>query len=181
MVLAAEINKEVALPEGVVVTISGSHVSVKGPKGELAREFTNSNIVLSQEKGKILLSCKFPKKQDNALMGSIAAHLRNMVTGTTVGFKYDMRTYYSHFPMNVSVEGKKVVIKNFLGEKYPRKSDIVGDAKVTVKGQEITVEGTNKEDVGQTAANMMLASKVGKRDPRVFQDGIFVVEKGEGQ
>ena len=178
MVLAAEIKEKVELPEGVTVTVSGSAVSVKGPKGELRRDFGSDKISIAQAAGALVVSFKFPRKKDKALMGSILAHLRNMVTGVTDGFRYSLRVYYSHFPMNVEVQGDKVIIKNFLGEKHPRQSQIVGTAKVTVKGQDITVEGIDKEDVGQTAANLVLATKIKKRDPRVFQDGIFVAEKG---
>ncbi|MCK4327816.1 MAG: 50S ribosomal protein L6 [Candidatus Diapherotrites archaeon] len=178
MVLAAEINEEVAVPEGVTVTVSGSSVAVKGPRGELSRDFGENNIVISREDSNVVLSCKFPKRGDKALMGSLTAHIRNMVTGVTAGFKYALRVYYSHFPMNVEVQGDKVLIKNFLGEKHPRESRIVGQSKVTAKGQDVTVEGTDKEDVGQTAANLVLATKIKKRDPRVFRDGIFIVEKG---
>ncbi len=182
MVLAAEITKEVIVPEGVTVTIEGQKVTVKGPKGEQNRTFEAPNISIKQADKKVILNCKFPKRQDKAVMGSITGHIANLVTGVNEGFTYHMRVYYSHFPVNVSVQGNKVIIKNFLGEKHPRESMIVGQAtKVTVKGQDITIDGINKEDVGQTSGNLQLNSKIGRKDPRVFQDGIFLVDRGEEQ
>lgn len=179
MVLAADITREVEIPEGVTVTINDSEVTVKGPKGELKRDFTAKGITLSQKKGKVVALAKFPRRKDKAMLGTIGGHLINMMKGVTNGFEYHLKIYYSHFPMNVSVQGDKVVIKNFLGEKYPRDSKIVGQTKVEVKGQDITVSGISMEDVGQTSANLRLATKVGRKDPRVFQDGIFLVDKGD--
>jgi large subunit ribosomal protein L6 len=88
-----------------------------------------------------------------------------------------MVVVYAHFPIKVEVDkGKKIVkISNFLGEKLPRYASIVGDTEVRVEGDRIYIEGISKEDVGQTAANIRLATKIKKKDPRVFMDGIYVV------
>jgi len=73
----------------------------------------------------------------------------------------------------MEVRGSEVVIKNFLGEKSVRRAAIVRGAKVDVKGQEVTVHGPDKEAVGQTCSNLLNATKITKRDERVFQDGIY--------
>lgn len=70
------------------------------------------------------------------------------------------------------------MIQNFLGERYPRKAEILETVKVEVKGEIITVTGIDKEKVGQTAANIERATKVKNRDIRVFQDGIYIVKRG---
>ena len=101
-----------------------------------------------------------------------------MIKGVTDGFVYQMKVVYSHFPMKVSVKGNELVIENFLGEKHPRKAKLYGDVKVNVKGDTVTVEGINREEVGQTAANIEHATRVKNRDIRVFQDGIYIVSKG---
>ena len=59
----------------------------------------------------------------------------------------------------------------------PRSSKIVGDAKVQVKGDEVIITGVNKEDVGQTMANLEQATKIRGKDPRVFQDGIYLTSR----
>jgi large subunit ribosomal protein L6 len=68
------------------------------------------------------------------------------------------------------------MIKNFLGEKQPRKAKIVGQTKVEAKGQEMTVSGLSKEEVGQTIANLKSATRIRNRDSRVFQDGFYIIE-----
>ena len=57
---------------------------------------------------------------------------------------------------------------------------IIGDVKVKVESEDIVVQGLNLEDVSQTAANIEQATKVKKKDPRVFLDGIYVYEQNEG-
>jgi large subunit ribosomal protein L6 len=100
-----------------------------------------------------------------------------MIVGLTDGFTYNMKIVYAHFPMTVKAAGDKVTIENFLGERHPRTAKIVGDAKVQIKGEDVTVSGINKEDVGQTMANLEQATKIKGRDPRVFQDGIYLINK----
>ena len=176
MVLAAMIREEIPIPEDVNVTIDGE-VTVKGPKGELSRKFNHSEISMAVEEGKVVLEVKFPKKKDKAMIGTVKAHINNMIRGVTEGFTYRMKIVYAHFPMSVKVAGDKVLIENFLGERHPRTAKIVGDTKVQVKGDEVEVTGINKEHVGQTMANLEQATKIKGRDPRVFQDGIYLVSK----
>lgn len=177
MVLAAKIEKFVTIPEGVTVEIDGSTVKVTGPKGSVEETFKLGPIKIERMDDKIKISARFPKKKQKAMIGTIAGKIENMITGVTKGYEYKLQVVYAHFPITVSVEGDKILIKNFLGEKYPRVSRIFGNVQVKVKGQEITISGVNKEEVGQTAANLVQITKVRKKDQRVFKDGIFVVEK----
>jgi large subunit ribosomal protein L6 len=57
---------------------------------------------------------------------------------------------------------------------------IRGDVKVSTKEDDVLVQGIRLEDVSQTAANIEHATKVRRKDPRVFLDGIFIYEKKEG-
>jgi large subunit ribosomal protein L6 len=172
---------EVEIPKGVSVRLEDGVISVSGKKGTLNREFgLRKGIKIDLDGNKVIISAKSPKKQIRALAGTTSGHISNMITGVMKGYKYQLKIYYLHFPMNVSVEKDKVTIKNFLGEKYPRKARIVGEnTKVDVKGQDIYVYGPDKGAVGQTTANIEQATKIaGFKDPRVFQDGIFRVSKG---
>jgi large subunit ribosomal protein L6 len=81
--------------------------------------------------------------------------------------------------MTLKVEGSKLAINNFLGEKKPRFAEILPNVNVDIKGQNITVSSPDKEAAGQTAANFEKATKVKNRDRRIFQDGIYIVEKPE--
>lgn len=176
MVEAAVLTEEIPIPEGIDVSIDGG-ITVKGSKGELKRKFNYPGITIKKEDSNIVLEANFPKKKDKAMLGTIKSHINNMITGLTDEFTYNMKIVYAHFPMTVKASGDKVTIENFLGERYPRTAKIVGSAKVQVKGDEVVVTGINKEDVGQTMANLEQATKIKGRDPRVFQDGIYLVSR----
>ena len=178
MVVAAAIREEIEIPEGVEVIIENNEVSVKGPNGEDSRKFTYPNVSIKEEDDVVVLETAFPKKKDKAMIGTTRAHINNMLIGVTDGFEYHMKIVFAHFPMTVKVKGQTVTIDNFVGEQHPRTSKIVGDqTKVTVKGDEVTITGINKEHVGQTMANLEQATKIKGRDPRVFQDGIYLTSK----
>ena len=176
MVEAVVLREEIPIPEGIDVTID-NEVTVKGSKGQLSRKFNYPNVVIKKDNGNVVLEAHFPKKKDKAMLGTIRSHISNMITGLTDGFTYNMKIVYAHFPMTVKAGKDKVTIENFLGERYPRTAKIVGSAKVQVKGEEVVVTGINKEDVGQTMANLEQATKIKGRDPRVFQDGIYFVSR----
>ncbi len=171
---------EVELLDGVDVDVRGRTISVKGEKGEMSRKFSEDFIHLDKEDGKIKVwakSKRFPQRKQMAIMGSIAGHIKNMMKGVTDGFTYKMKVVYSHFPMKVEVKGDNVVVDNFLGEKFPRKSPILEGVEVKIKGQDVEVTGIDKEKVGQTAANLEQATRVKNLDIRIFQDGIYMIEK----
>jgi len=176
MAQVAILREEISIPEGLEVAIN-DEVIVTGSKGELRRKFKSRNIKIMIEDEKIVLEAPFPKKRDKAMLGTIKSHINNMIIGLTDGFNYKMKIVYAHFPMTVKAAENKVTIENFLGERHPRTAKIVGDTTVQIKGDEVTVEGTNKEEVGQTMANIEQATKIKGRDPRVFQDGIYLVSK----
>lgn len=56
-----------------------------------------------------------------ACIRTICSHIENMITGVTKGYLYKMRFCYAHFPINVSITGRTVEIRNFLGEKRVRR------------------------------------------------------------
>ena len=177
MVVAAAIREEIEIPEGVEVIIENNEVTVKGPNGEDSRKFTYPNVSIKKDEYNVVLETAFPKKKDKAMIGTTRAHINNMIVGVTDGFTYHMKIVFAHFPMTVKVQKDTVVIDNFLGERHPRNAKIVGSAKVAVKGDEVTITGINKEHVGQTMANLEQATKIKGRDPRVFQDGIYLTSK----
>jgi large subunit ribosomal protein L6 len=170
------LREEIPIPEGIEVIVDNV-VTVKGSKGTLTRNFNNKTIQIKVEDDKVVVEARFPKKKDKAMLGTIRSHIRNMIIGLTDGFTYNMKIIYAHFPMTVKTAGNKITIENFLGERHPRSAKIVGDVKVQIKGDQVIVSGINKEHVGQTMANMEQATKIKGRDPRVFQDGIYLVSK----
>jgi len=177
---AVEAVKTIDVPEGVEVKIAGRAVSVKGEKGALTRDFSETPISLQLEDKKIVVQTNWPRKREAALVGTVAALIQNMITGTTKGYTYKLKIVFSHFPISVKVKERVVSIENFTGERSPRLTKMVGDVKVSVKEDDVIVQGIDLEDVSQTAANIERATKVKSKDPRVFLDGIFIYEKKEG-
>jgi large subunit ribosomal protein L6 len=176
--MAAEKVREVEVPQGVTVTVTGATLTAKGQKGQIARDFRFPGIAVKVDGGKVIVETGKDDRQTKATVGTYASHINNMVTGVSRGYEYHMKIVYAHFPIQVKVEGKdKVSIGNFLGERKARHASIVGDTKVAIQGAEVVLTGANKEHVGQTAANIEQACKIRKRDPRVFQDGIYITTK----
>ncbi len=177
MPLTYLIEEKIPVPEGINVTIKPGEIHVKGPRGKLFREYDERKISVKKINNEVVLRVIFPGKRRKAYLYTIKSHINNMFTGVTKGFRYRLRVVQTHFPIEVAVEGRKVLIKNFIGEKKPREAEIVGDVKVTVNGKDVVVEGINKEDVGQTAANIQLATKIKDKDVRKFIDGVYVYKK----
>jgi large subunit ribosomal protein L6 len=173
-----KIREEVELPEGVEAKLSGKTVEISGRKGVLKRTFDFQGVDIRQEGRTIAIETTSGRRRQRSAVGTIKSHLLNMIKGVTEGFRYKLRVVYAHFPITVKVEDGRVLIHNFLGERSPRVAKIVGGASVRVEGDEVIVEGIDKEEVGQTAFNIEQATYIKRRDPRVFQDGIYIVEKG---
>jgi large subunit ribosomal protein L6 len=173
-------TKTVDIPEGVTVNLEGKTVEVRGEKGSLVRDFSHAPVSIQLSEREIIVSASWPKRKVSALVGTVCSHIGNMIKGVTEGFTYRLKIVYSHFPITVKVEGNRVAIGNFIGERNPRIAKIAGAARVTVKGDDVIVQGISIEDVSQTAANIEQATTVKKRDPRKFLDGIYVYQKLEG-
>jgi len=173
------INKEVEIPSGVSVKYSENLLTVKGPKGELKRTFGHPRVSMKVDGGAVVVHSDKPKRAEMGLSGTWEAHVKNMILGVTEGFHYRMRIIYSHFPIKTSVKGKELVIENFLGERHPRTAKILEGVIVKISGDSITLEGPDIEKVGQTAANIEKSTIVKGYDTRVFQDGIYLVSRGE--
>jgi large subunit ribosomal protein L6 len=175
-----EISRTIQVPEDVTVNLKGKVVSVKGKQGSLTRDFSFASIDLDGEGKNVRVSAKWPRKKEAALVGTIYSHIQNMITGVTKGYSYKLKIVYSHFPISVKLQGKSVLIENFTGERRARNIKILGDVKVKIETDDITVSGINLEDVSQTAANIEQATRVRGKDPRVFLDGLYVFERNEG-
>lgn len=177
---ALETVRSVEIPEGVEVEVEGRVVKVTGEKGTLTRDFSHAPVSILLEGSVVRVQTSWPRKREASLVGTVSSHIKNMMTGVTKGFVYKLKIVFSHFPISVKVREKTVSIENFTGERSPRVTKIMGEAKVLVKGEDVVVQGINIEDVSQTAANIQRATKVKLKDPRVFLDGIYVYERLEG-
>jgi len=176
---AEKVVERIGLPAGATASVNGQVVSVKA-KFESGKALKAKGVSFSVDKNEIVIEARPGTKRMNTVVKTMSAHVRNLIAGAQHNYTYRLAVVFSHFPLNVQVKEKTVEIKNFVGEKFPRVAKIVGSTKVEVKGKEIFVSGPNKDDVGQTAANLETRTRVIGRDNRVYQDGIFVVEKSTG-
>lgn len=178
MVKTETIKEQIKIPDGVTVTLDNNILTVKGEKGELKRAFSHPKINIKVNDKIVEINGKYVRRRELALIGTIKAHTKNMVKGVTEGFEYKMKTVFSHFPIKTSVEGNEFIIQNFLGERSARRAKILDGVNIEIKGDDVTVQGINKEKVGQTVANIERATSVKRRDTRVFQDGVYRISKG---
>jgi large subunit ribosomal protein L6 len=179
MPITGLLDERVKIPDGVTVTVEEATVRVRSGTHALERRLWHPHVRLSVEGGEVRIRCELPKRKEKAIVGTYAAHVRNMIQGVRTGWRYRMKIVYSHFPMKASVKAGEFVIENFLGERHPRKASILGETKVTVEGDQVVLEGPDIEAVSQTAANIERTTKIKGFDPRVFQDGIYITAKGE--
>lgn len=172
-----ELFQEIEIPEKVEVKQEGNLLKVKGPAGENERKFNFRDLEFEINGKKIKIGAKKATKKEKKRINTNTAHIRNMIQGAENKYEYKLKVCFVHFPSTVEVKGSEVIIKNFLGEKVPRKAKIPKGAEVKVDKEIITVKSSDKEIAGQAAANLELATKIRKRDRRVFQDGIFITSK----
>ncbi|OPY53967.1 MAG: 50S ribosomal protein L6 [Methanosaeta sp. PtaU1.Bin112] len=175
--MVKEIARQVEIPEGVAVTVDGSMVTVKGPKGEVSRQLCYPMIDITKEDSRMIVNSRLDRKQHRAMVGTLAAHLSNMIAGVSQGFEYKMKVVYSHFPIQLKQASDELIINNFLGERKARSAKILPGAKVEIGKDQVTITGIDKEQVGQTMANIEQATRVHGFDIRIFQDGIYLVDK----
>ena len=173
------LQRTIQVPEGVTVEVDGKTVKVKGPLGSLQEDLSHLPVNFSRKGQEVQVSVIWPRKREIGMLGTAAAHIRNMIRGVTKGYRYNLRTVYAHFPVTVKVDEKSHALKveNFTGEKTPRSAEILDGVKVVVKGDDITVEGIDLKAVSQTAANIQNSTKIKKKDLRVFLDGVYVDTK----
>src|SRR2546428_269842 len=154
--------------------------SVNDPLGTLEEDLSHLPVTLARKDDGIVITTIWPRKRELGMLGTAAAHIRNMLKGVTDGYRYELKSVYAHFPVTIKADekNKEVRIENFTGEKTPRHAKILENVKVTVKGEDVVVEGSSLASVSQTAANIQNATKIKKKDLRVFLDGIYISGKG---
>ena len=171
------LKEEFVIPEKVTVDVNGYSVTVKGPKGELKRDFPDKQVSIEKKDNKVVVFAKDASKREKTMVGTFTAHIKNMTLGVQNPHVYKLKICSGHFPMSVAVAGKDFVVKNFLGESIPRKLRLRDGVNVKVEGEFVIVDGINKELASQTAASIEQLVRITNRDRRIFQDGIWIIEK----
>lgn len=147
-------KQPIPIPTGVEMKYENGILSVKGPKGELSRPLADDVLVTIADNA---IELKPAQKTDRAraLWGTYASHVGNMIAGVTEGFKKELEIEGVGY--RAEVQGNKIVLT--VGFSHP--VELIAPEGVTVKTEKnlITVEGSNKDAVGQFAANVRAVRK----------------------
>ena len=170
--------RKVNIPDGVKASLDGMHLRVTGPKGQLSRNVRFPQVTVTCDGNEVVIATESRRKEITAMVGTLEAHTKNMFRGVTDGYEYRMKVVYSHFPIQLKLQGNKLEIANFLGEKKARHARIEQGVTAKVGNDEVVLTGIDRELVGTSAANIEHATHIRDRDPRVFQDGIYMVQRG---
>nr|XP_004226861.1 60S ribosomal protein L9 [Ciona intestinalis]XP_026693473.1 60S ribosomal protein L9 [Ciona intestinalis] len=176
-------SQVVTLPDEVKVSVKGRVVTVRGPRGVLKKNFNHLKVELTKVgTNSVKVDKWFGNRKDLACVRTICSHINNMATGVTKGYRYKMRSVYAHFPINCNIteEGKKIEIRNFLGEKFVRRVDMRAGVKVVSSAKqkdELILDGNDIELVSLSAALIQQSTTVKNKDIRKFLDGIYVSQK----
>ena len=171
------VENTVEVPEGVNLTLDGHKVAVTGTNGTVTRDFAHAKLNLDYAENTLRIWVENPRKKQASLVNTIASHVKNMIKGVTDGFTYRLKIVFIHFPMTINVQGNRVVVNNFVGERSPRVAKIQGNVQVKIDGDDIIVTGNDIESVAQTAANIQQSTHIRNKDLRKFLDGIYVYQK----
>lgn len=175
-----EISDQIEIPSGVACVLDGRIIKCKKDSAELSRIITDMAISVKIENNKIHFNSQKGNRNQHKIIQSYIKHMANIFSGLSKKFVYKLQAANVHFPMTLKIVGDRLEINNFLGEKVPRKARILPGVLVEIKGQEITVSSHDKEAAGHTVTNIEKATKIRNRDRRIFQDGIYLVSKPEG-
>ena len=172
------------LPKGIKIKEKSRKIEITGPRGVLFRDFSHIlvDMKIEKKKSKLILKVWQGNKKKLASLNTISTSISNLITGVLVGFQYEMRFVYAHFPINISIvdDGKILEIRNFLGEKKIRKV-LTAEGVICTKNEkvkdEIVIQGNDIDLVSISAASIHRACLVKNKDIRKFLDGIYLSKK----
>jgi large subunit ribosomal protein L6 len=144
----------------------------------LERRFkVGKKITMAKEGDNIIIKADNATKKEKRLVKTIKSHIKNMIKGLKEPWVYKLEVCFSHFPISVAIANKQLVIKNFFGERNPRYVKLLDGVDVEIKGNIIEVRSHDKELAGRQAALIEQATRITDKDRRIFQDGIWIIEK----
>lgn len=162
-------NRVLTIPAGVTVTVDGTTLTVKGPKGELTNTFDKSMEIVVED-NKLTVKRSNETKQVKSLHGTTNALISNMLVGVSEGFSKGLEAVGVGYRFNVA--GKKLTVN----AGYSNPVEVTVPAEITVEAvnnTEITISGINKQQVNEFAANVRAI-----REPEPYK-GKGIRYKGE--
>jgi len=170
-------KSELAIPEGVQVELNGSAVKVTGPLGTTSKDFSKTRVKIEKGEAKLEVSTDLKGRRGKAMVGAIVKRLSNMMKGVRTQYVINMKLVFSHFPPTIEVQNGVFSVKNFMGERTPRRVPIPAGVQVEVKEQDIRVTSIDIESATQFAGSLETKTKTIGKDQRIYLDGIYVQGK----
>lgn len=180
----------IEIPAGIECHIKSRVVTIKGPKGEIKKDFSHIACELQTMKQNtkarkgtyIRIRMWFGTYKNSTSVNTLASLIKNMMTGCSEVFVYKMKLVYAHFPINAKVDkdGKGIEINNFLGGAHARKIKMQPGVTVTLSEDvkdELVFNGVDNAAISLSCAQISQVCKIGKKDERKFLDGIYVTDK----
>src|SRR5437773_710228 len=121
MPVAGLLEQTVEIPGGVEVGLDGDAIVVSAKGTTLRRKLSHPRIQIVVQGKQAKVRCEYPRRREGALVGTFAAHLRNMIVGVTEGYAYEMKIVYSHFPVKATAVPEKPAAPK---EPLPKASEI---------------------------------------------------------
>lgn len=148
-------KQPVNIPQGVEIKIEPSRIIVKGPKGELTQAL-HPAVILERKENQLFVTVKNPdEKSQKSLWGLFKRLIANMVIGVTDGFSKKLEV--NGVGYRAAVSGKNLNLQ--LGYSHPIDFLIPAGIEIKVEKNVITVSGSDKQVVGQTAAEIRMLKK----------------------
>jgi large subunit ribosomal protein L6 len=143
-------KRTIKVPDGVSVTVKGSHVEVKGPRGQIERDF-HPAMTIVHEDGELRVERPSDRRDHRSLHGLTNALLANMVTGVVRGFEKKLEIVGVGYRAEAAGRGLRL----HLGFSHPINYQAPEDVKLGVESPTlVSVSGVDKEKVGQAAAEI---------------------------
>jgi large subunit ribosomal protein L6 len=170
-------SNSIDVPNDVKVTIDKNTISLESKGIVQVLPYNQVYVLIEHKENKLIITAKKTPKRFLSVANTTLKIIKNAFLGFTKEFVYKLAVVYSHFPITVKTEGNKILILNFLGEKKPRKTEIMPGVKVVVAGKDITISGHNLHHVSLTAGNIERTTRVIGHDYRIFDDGCYITER----
>jgi large subunit ribosomal protein L6 len=169
-------KQPIILPTGVTATFEAGNFSVKGPLGALARDFRNDVKISITPEG-IIIAPAHGSILAEALSGTYASHIRNMVEGVTKGFEKQL--LIEGVGYRYAVNGDKVKLD--LGFSHPVEVAIPAGLKVVTEKSKMTITGFDKELVGGFSAKIRSLKKTEPYKGKGIRYSDEVVRRKQGK
>lgn len=167
------------LPEGADASYSDGTLRVEKEGNQVEKKLEHAQVEVDTN-GDVTFSTDSDRKDIRSIVKTFQSHLENMLEGLENDYVYRMKGVYAHFPMTIKEQGDEIHIENFMGERAPRVIEVMEGVEVSIDGDDLEIRGADKDRVSQTAARIEQACRKGDRDPRTFQDGVYITEVEEG-